>query len=128
MKVTIGGCNGCICQNCLYYWSCRCPHGKCYDNKRAIDMPFDKTFPERPPRTGWSNWKTDQAYWCRGGINYPTDQCEQYVEYAGSTVQHCLLAMVQIFQDGYISCSLVETLGCKECYQRFIEKQEGTKE
>ena len=29
--------------------------------------------------------------------------------------------MVSVFQDGYISCSLVDTLGCEACYREFEE-------
>lgn len=117
-------CKECICKSCLYYWSGRCPHGHCYDDKRAVDQPYDKMFPESSPRTGWSNWKTDQAYWCRGGVFYPVDRCNEFVEYTGSSVRECLFAMVQVYQDGYIRCSIIDSVGCQECYTKFMEKQE----
>ena len=32
--------------------------------------------------------------------------------------------MVFVYQDGYIDCSLVDTLGCTACYQEFEEHME----
>lgn len=49
-------CGSCVCQKCLYWWSGRCPEGECYDDKRAKEEPYNKAFPERSPRTQWSNW------------------------------------------------------------------------
>lgn len=63
---SIFGCADCVCKTCLMWWSSRCPHGECYDEYRAKVIPYDKAHPNEPPRTTWSNWKTDQAYWCRG--------------------------------------------------------------
>ena len=31
---------------------------------------------------------------------------------------------VAVYQDGYIDCSLVDTLGCTACYQEFEEHME----
>lgn len=33
------------------------------------------------------------------------------------------MSNVQVFQDGYIQCSIIDSIGCKECYQRFAERQ-----
>lgn len=117
---------GCICEKCLYYWSSRCPYGGCYDDLRAKENPYDKSHPGEPPRTAWSDWKTDQAYWCRGGIFYQTHECEKFVEYdeSKSVVKECLDAMVEVYQDGYVQCSLVESVGCEECMKRFEEKMD----
>lgn len=126
-KMSIAGCADCICRKCLKYVSGRCPHGGCYDNFRAASMPYDKAHPNDPPRKGWSNWKEDQAYWCRGGIFYPTSECKEFVRYEGSKVQSCLKANVTIYQDGFIGCSLIENFGCEKCYEEFesaLEKKE----
>lgn len=120
-KKTISfGCEKCICNNCLYWWSMRCKHGKCYDDHRAKIDPFDKVFPEKSPRTGWSEWNKpgEQAHWCRGGIFYPVSYCEHFIKYEGSTVEDCVDAPIQIFQDGYVICSLKETIGCEVCIER----------
>lgn len=53
---TWGGCTGCACRNCLYWWSMRCPYGKCWDDHRADTDPYDKAHPGEPPRTWWSDW------------------------------------------------------------------------
>lgn len=73
-------CGSCVCQKCLYWWSGRCPEGECYDNKRAKEEPYNKAFPERSPRTQWSNWNLpgEQAHWCRGGTFYPVSYCEHF--------------------------------------------------
>ena len=115
-------CSPCICNHCLYWWSARCPYGECWDDHRAETEPYDKAHPDEPPRTGWSNWRTDQAYWCRGGAFYPVHYCENFVRYQGQQVKSCLDANVDVFQDGYIMCSIVDTAGCEECYRRFTEK------
>ena len=118
----------CICYNCLYWWSDRCPYGKCYDDHRASEDPYDAAHPEELPRTMWTDWNKpgEQAHWCRGGIFYPTYYCEHFQKYQGQRVEHCLNAAVSIFQDGYIYCSIVDSIGCQECYKRF-ETEKGEK-
>jgi len=115
---SVAGCGSCRCRSCMLWWSGRCPHGECYDDFRAKEQPYNEVHPNLPPRTGWSNWKQDQAYWCRGGVFYPQSSCEHYVPYEGSKVKSCLEANVQMFQDGYIQCSIVDSVGCAECYKR----------
>lgn len=123
-KMTFGGCGNCVCRCCLYWWSKRCPFGDCWDDHRAQINPYDKAHPDKPPRTGWSNWKTDQAYWCRGGVCYPTYECGSYEKYTGQRVETCLDANVQVFQDGYILCCLVDTVGCRQCYERWENRND----
>jgi len=118
-------CSPCICRRCLYWWSQRCPYGECWDDCRAKDDPYDKAHPDKPPRTGWSSWRKDQAYWCRGGAFYPAHYCPHYIHYDGQQVRECLRAVVSVFQDGYIGCPLVENIGCGQCYEEFMERQEG---
>lgn len=120
----MSGCEDCICRRCLYWWSERCPYGRCYDDHRAEADPYDVAHPDEPPRTMWSQWETQQAYWCRGGMFYPVGYCRHFVEYKGQQVKECLRAQVTVFQDGYIQCSIVDSIGCQECYMGFEEKQE----
>ena len=117
---SIHHCGQCVCNNCLYWWSKRCPYGDCYDDIRAKENPYDKTHPDEPPRKDWSNWDKpgEQAHWCRGGMFYPISYCEHFVKYEGSTVEDCVDAPMQIFQDGYVICSLKDTVGCDECIAR----------
>ena len=112
-------CGHCVCSKCLYQESGRCPYGCCFDDKRARD----KAHPNRPPRTTWSNWNKpgEQAYWCRGGLFYPTRYCENFVKYESSVVEECIDCNIQVFQDGYVRCSLKETVGCEAC----ISQSEG---
>lgn len=119
-------CGDCVCRSCLYWWSSRCPYGKCYDDHRAEADPYDAAHPNQPPRKWWSNWDKpgEQAHWCRGGDFYPISYCPHFVKYQGQVVKHCLLANVSIFQDGYIRCSMVDSIGCQECYRRFEERME----
>lgn len=118
------GCEECVCRRCLYWWSSRCPYGRCYDDHRAKKDPYDAAHPDEPPRTMWSNWETQQAYWCRGGIFYPASYCGHFIEYKGQQVRECLKAPVSVFQDGYIQCSIVDNMGCQECYKEFKDRQE----
>ena len=124
-KTEWGGCGECICRKCLYWWSNRCPYGECYDDHRAEVDPYDKAHPDKPPRTWWSDWNKpgEQAHWCRGGTNYPAYYCPHFVKYKGQQVKHCLYAAVSVFQDGYILCSLVDAIGCEECYRRWERKK-----
>ena len=119
-------CGQCVCRNCLYWWSIRCPFGGCYDDHRAKIDPYDKAHPGRPLRTAWSNWDKpgEQAHWCRGGTFYPVTYCPHFTKYRGCQIKECLKCNVAVFQDGYIDCSLVNTLGCTECYQEFMESME----
>lgn len=118
-------CTACICKNCLYWWSSRCPYGECWDDHRAIIDPYDKAHPGQAPRTLWSNWnkKGEQAHWCRGGSFYPIRYCEHFVKYKGQQVKTCLKANVSVFQDGYISCGIIDSVGCERCYEEFEVNQ-----
>lgn len=118
-------CSSCVCRNCLYWWSGRCPYGECFDDHRAKAEPYDKAHPGKPPRTGWSNWNKpgEQAHWCRGGTCYPIYYCDKFVKYTGCHVKECLEALVRVFQDGYIDCSIIDSVGCEECYKRLEERQ-----
>lgn len=118
------GCEDCICRRCLYWWSRRCPYGRCYDDHRAEVDPYDKAHPDKPPRTGWSHWETQQAYWCRGGFFHPVDRCGHFVEYEEHQVKECLHAPVSIYQDGYIRCGVIDWKGCQRCYEEFMKKWE----
>ena len=125
-RPVIGGCRGCACRNCLYWWSARCPYGECWDDHRAKTDPYDRAHPGEPPRMEWSNWNKpgEQAHWCRGAACYPTHYCPYFEKYRGQQVRTCLMVNVSVFQDGYIQCSIVETVGCEECYRRFEERGE----
>ena len=113
-------CSSCICRSCLYWWSARCPYGGCYDDFRAKDNPYDKAHPGEPPRTLWSNWNKpgEQAHWCRGGVFYPEHYCERFVKYKGSVIEECVDCNIQVFQDGFISCSTKDAMGCEACIDR----------
>lgn len=119
--ILFGGCGKCVCKKCLYHHSGRCPYGGCFDNKRAIENPYNEVHQNEPLRTSWSNWKTDQAYWCRGGIFYPVQQCKEFIKYMGCECKDCIKCVVTVFQDGYIDCSLVDSVGCEVCYKEFKE-------
>lgn len=110
-------CESCCCKDFLYWWSSRCRYGGCYDDHRAKIKPYDKAFPDKSPRKGWTNWKKpgEQAHWCRGGIFYPSEECEHYVKYEGEAVEQCVQANISVYQDGHIICSLKESIGCEAC-------------
>ena len=126
INIMVGHCGNCVCRSCLFWWSGRCPHGGCYDDLRAQTDPYDAAHPDKPPRDLWSTWDQpgEQAHWCRGGVFYPTHYCQNFQKYQGQQVKDCLEAVVSVFQDGYIDCSLVDSVGCAECYRRFGERME----
>ena len=111
------GCRECICKKCLHWWSGRCPHGGCYDDFRAKDEPYNKAHPGLTPRTLWSDWNKpgEQAHWCRGGVFYLAHYCETFEKYEGSTIEECVRSSIEVFQDGYIRCSIKDQMGCEAC-------------
>lgn len=119
-------CGQCICDQCLYRWSGRCPFGDCFDEFRAVLYPFDRVHSNEPCRKSWSDWERpgEQAHWCRGGVVYPSSACPHFVKYHGSKVRFCLSSNIQIFQDGYISCSILKAIGCEACWKQFESKLE----
>ena len=50
--------------------------------------------------------------------------CEHFVKYKGQQVKECLKANIAVFQDGYIDCSLINSIGCEQCYKELKEKIE----
>lgn len=111
-------CRKCMCSNCLYWWSSRCPYGGCYDNERAKVLPFHMAHPEAGIRKLWSGWQKEQAFWCRGGTFYPSIYCEHYEQYEGQEIIECVACNIAVFQDGYVSCTLKEHMTCEECIAR----------
>lgn len=123
-RINFIGCGSCICKRCLYYQSGRCPYGECFDDIRAIDNPYDKAHPDIPPRTGWSNWNKpgEQEHWCRGGTFYPVYSCNRFEKYKGLNIKECIGCNIIEYQDGYMNCSLVDSVGCEVCYRNFLKK------
>ena len=91
--------------------------------RRAVrDRPADKAggqakaerdrVPERESRCGIC--VKDMSHRCRA---LGKKECGDFEEYTGSTVRQCLLATVEIFQDGYIHCPLVGCYGCEYCFE-----------
>ena len=119
----LGGCGPCVCKTCLLWWSGRCPRGGCWDEWRAKEDPWPG-----PVRKSWSDWDQpgEQAHWCRGGVCYEVDSCPEYIRYERdrTVVQDCLEGAVVKYQDGYIQCSMIDVIGCEECYRRFEERTE----
>lgn len=126
IRKAFGMCTGCICKQCLYYASGRCPHGRCYDDLRAKVYPYNTVYPD-DIRTEWSNWNLpgEQAHWCRGGDFYQARCCTEFVQYTGCQVEDCLSAMVTKYQDGYMLCALIDCLGCEKCMERWEQRQEA---
>lgn len=107
-------CNNCICSSCMLHWSARCPYGSCYDDLRAKETPFDEAHPNRPPRTGWSRWKEEQAFWCRGGLFYPVDQCKEYVLCQNPKVQDCLMSNLGVCGVEFAQFVLAGSVGAEQ--------------
>lgn len=42
-----------------------------------------------------------------------------YEEYTGSAVRQCLCATIEVFQDGYIHCPILDSIGCEKCTEDF---------
>lgn len=87
-------------------------------------MPYNEAHPGviRKQWTGWSK-PGEQAHWCRGGNFYPVEMCEHYVEYQKPIVKECLCAVVTVWADGYIDCSLVDVIGCEACMKNWEERR-----
>ena len=107
-------CDDCACRYCLYWWSDRCPYGKCYDDHRATVDPYSDHYPDRHL---WSDsYKPgEQAHWCRGGALYPADDCPEFVQYTEQKIENCYKARIQVFQDGYRICPMMTNGACEQC-------------
>lgn len=116
-------CKKCICGNCLNRYIQKCPYGECYDDKRAVEQPYCLN---RIDNRFWSdaNKFMERAHWCRSGMFYPENKCENYVEYKGVVVQECIKANVLRYQDGTLICPLIDNYGCEKCYKEFERKME----
>lgn len=120
-------CRDC-CNRCMMWWSGRCPYGGCWDDHRAKISPYIRVTGET--RCGWSDSQEpgEQDHWCRGGIFYPVRPemvCPSFVEYKGQTVRECIRQNVSVFQDGYILCGIVDSVGCERCYRELMEREEA---
>lgn len=127
IQKSVSHCGDCVCRNCLYWNSGRCPYGACYDDYRAKTDPYDKAHPNRrTSRTSWSDWNKpgEQAHWCRGGILYPVHYCKHFVKYQGCEIRDCLKSVIAVYQDGYMSCCIIDSEGCEKCYEEFLRKVE----
>jgi ParB family chromosome partitioning protein len=51
----------------------------------------------------------------------PCPNGKKFIEYTGSEVKQCILATVEIFQDGYMHCPVLDCNGCEYCYERMEE-------
>ena len=120
----MSNCSKCICNNCFHRQRKNCPYGLCYDDKRAVEQPYQINFVN--DYRNWSdiNKPMERNHWCRNGIFYPVNKCSEFVMFKGVIVKECLKANVCIYQDGYISCSLIEGYGCENCYKEFMKKEE----
>lgn len=107
-------CSECLCIYCLYLWSGRCRYGNCYDDYRAKSDPYTKHYPERHI---WSNSckPGEQEHWCRGGIFFPTEECESFEQYEGQKIEQCHKASTRVFQDGYRICPMMVDGSCDQC-------------
>ena len=43
-------------------------------------------------------------------------------EYKFRTNRDLAQVNVSVFQDGYIGCDIVDSIGCQDCYKRFLER------
>lgn len=43
----------------------------------------------------------------------------RYEEYTGSTIRQCLYATIELFQDGYVHCPVIDCIGCEVCMEKF---------
>lgn len=125
MSKTFLACSACACHTCLYYWSKRCTYGECWDDYRAKYDPYPAHHMGDAPRALWSDWDMpgEQRHWCRGGFFFPDNQCGHYAKYEPDkhVIRPCLSSNVEVYQDGYIGCSVITIHGCRWCYDRFIK-------
>ena len=65
----------------------------------------------------------EESHRCRNNWNKPCPDGMQFEEYTGSKVKQCIGATMEIFQDGYMHCPILETegMGCVWCMERLKE-------
>lgn len=70
---------------------------------------------------------------CYRCVGYESHRCRNekecpdglhYEEYIGSTVRQCLCATIEVFQDGYIHCPILDSIGCEQCMKDFGDGSE----
>lgn len=108
-------CSGCVCTYCLHQnKGSGCPYGICYDDYRAAADPYTQHMPERHL---WSRSHDtgEQEHWCRGGIFYPAEDCQHFIQYDGRTIEQCHKANIEIFQDGTKTCCMMVDGTCERC-------------
>jgi hypothetical protein len=59
-----------------------------------------------------------ESHRCRSNWNKPCPDGMQFEEYTGSKVKQCLLATIEVFQDGYMHCPVIDCYGCEHCMER----------
>jgi hypothetical protein len=60
-----------------------------------------------------------ESHRCRNKAKCPDGL--HYEEYNGSVVRQCLGATIEVFQDGYMHCPILDYLGCEKCMNDFGE-------
>lgn len=54
-----------------------------------------------------------ESHRCRNNQTCPDGM--KFIRYTGSTVKQCILATIEVFQDGYIHCPVLDCYGCEKC-------------
>lgn len=62
-----------------------------------------------------------ESHRCQNNWNKPCPDGMQFEEYTGSKIKQCMLATVEVFQDGYMHCPVIDYYGCEECMKRLKE-------
>lgn len=119
--LSMAGCGDCMCRCCLHWWKGDCPHGECFDDY------FCTVYPYRGEHAFFSliNEGNQKEHWCRAGESWQhrEEECQHYVIYEGQIIRSCIGANVRVFQDGAIVCSIIDSVGCAECYKRLEERE-----
>lgn len=117
------GCHDCLCYYCLRYWQGRdCPYGGCFDDFRAVNDSYINHHPERH-LWSLSHAPGEQEHWCRGGSFYPAVDCDHFIEYEGQTIEQCVRANIQVFQDGTRNCCMMVNGSCERCLRELEERK-----
>jgi hypothetical protein len=128
-----------ICGNCGYYEAGEYSHGICTNEQitphpKGVIIDGEKTYidskecfsgahacgkfvKKEEPKKNCYHCLYHESHRCRNQNSCPEGM--KYIKYTGSSVKQCLCATTEVYQDGYIHCPILESIGCKECMEKF---------
>ena len=126
-----------VCGNCRYYGAGEYSYGICTNEQvkthtKGVIENGEKVFVDSKEYWGGahacSKFVKKEEKNCYHCLYHESFRCcnekscpegMSYIEYTGSLVKQCIYATTEVYQDGYIHCPVLDSIGCKVCMERF---------